>query len=342
MLTNRSRQSLVGIAVVVALVAVGTALATFSSPKLQLLQLGATTTIAASAASTDDSTAFVAIYVPAGTSITSSQAAGTELGTVKAQVSALALGGALLPLEGPIVVAPPGAVPPASQTACIQDQTPLSTWLLRLSAAGQTINLPAYLIQTGGTDATFGVAKLVFCLAPPDLPVDKGGATFGAKLLSATRKVNGVFGPATAGPWLAAWIPWVAGAGTLDTSQFSWTPAQIAPGAVTVKAKTLGKGAVVTGTVRQAGAGRAGATVTVFSGLKRGSLRKVATVRTKANGTFSVRAKTGAFFRASAVATEGAAPQLCTALIQKLPNARCLNPNVSGFTATSGVVARRK
>ena len=42
-----------------------------------------------------------------------SQAPGTPIGSVKAQVSALALGGALLPLEGPIIVAPPGAIPAA-------------------------------------------------------------------------------------------------------------------------------------------------------------------------------------------------------------------------------------
>ena len=38
--------------------------------------------------------------IPNGTGITTTAAPGTKVGTVKAQVSALALGGALLPLDG--------------------------------------------------------------------------------------------------------------------------------------------------------------------------------------------------------------------------------------------------
>jgi len=67
--------------------------------------------------------------------ITTTAAPGTKVGTAKAQVSALALGGALLPLAGDIVVAPPGAVTPASQTGCIGAATPQLTLLLVLQAA---------------------------------------------------------------------------------------------------------------------------------------------------------------------------------------------------------------
>ena len=66
-----------------------------------------------------------------GTTLTTTAAPGTKVGTAKAQVSALALGGALLPLAGDIVVAPPGAVPAASQTACIGTVTPQATLTAR-------------------------------------------------------------------------------------------------------------------------------------------------------------------------------------------------------------------
>ena len=102
------------------------------------------------------------IYVPIGTPITTlNQAPGTTLGTVKAQVVALALGGALLPLTGEIKVAPPGAVTAASQTACIQAATPAATWLMVLQAAGQTLNVPMYVVTTAGAETAFGPAKIV-------------------------------------------------------------------------------------------------------------------------------------------------------------------------------------
>ena len=59
----------------------------------------------------------------------------TQIGSVKAQVSAGLLAGALLPLEGPIVVAPPGAVPEATQLQCTQGATPTAIWLLQLAVA---------------------------------------------------------------------------------------------------------------------------------------------------------------------------------------------------------------
>lgn len=334
-----------GLALIVALatcgIAVAAAFAAYTSPKLLVGQAGATTTINASAAVADDATAVVIIYIPQGVTVTANQAPGTQLGTVKAQVSALALGGALLPLEGPIVVAPPGAVPAASQTACIGAAVPTATWLLQLTAAGQTINLPAYVRPTEPSEAAFGSAKLQFCLAPPDIPTDKGGATFGAKFLSADLTVNGVFSGTPTGPYLAAWIPWKAGAGTLDTTQFVWTAAGLAPGAVTLAAKRAGAGATVSGKVTQGGQPRAGAKVDILAGLKRNAIRKVRTVTTKADGSFSSKVKTGTFFRVRAVAGAGTATALCDQLKAALPNANCINPTINGFTVTSKVVARK-
>src|SRR5262249_11837448 len=153
---------------------------------------GTTTVISATAANGDDATARAAIYVPTGTTLTTGQTPGSAIGTVKAQVSALALAGALLPLEGQILVAPPGAVPPPAQPACSEGVTPTATWLLVLQAAGQTINLPAYVLPTTGALAAVSPAAIVFCLAPPDIPVANGGATFGAKFLSAELTLNGV------------------------------------------------------------------------------------------------------------------------------------------------------
>ncbi len=326
------------VAVPAVVVAASTA---YTSPTLKVSQAGTKTVIAASAAVADDATARAAIYVATGTSIVSNQAPGTPIGSVKAQVSALALGGALLPLTGPIIVAPPGAVPAASQTACIQTATPTATWLLVLQAAGQTINLPAYLLPTAGPEAALGPAKVVFCLAPPDIPVELGGATFGAKFLSAELTVDGVFGAVTTGVWIAFWTPWQAGNGQVNAAGTVASPAAIAPGAVTAKAKKKGLGAVVSGAVSQSGQPRSNATVAIWGAKGKAALRRLGAVKAKANGTYTFTAKTGDVFQARVVAASGSAPPLCAALTPALGGIPCVNPTVNGFTAQSKQVRKK-
>ena len=56
----------------------------------------------------------------------------------------------------------------------------------------------------------------MFCLPPPDIPVASGGATFGAKFLSADLTINGVFSPVAQGAWVGFWTPWNPGVGTVN------------------------------------------------------------------------------------------------------------------------------
>ena len=156
-MSTRTRTAVVALAALAALALAAVASAAYTSPKLTVTYAANNVTrIVASAAVADDATARAAIVIPTGTTITATAAPGTKVGTAQAQVSALALGGALLPLAGDIVVAPPGAVPAASQAACIGAVTPQATLLLSLQAAGQTIPLPAYVIPTSGPQAAIG------------------------------------------------------------------------------------------------------------------------------------------------------------------------------------------
>ena len=343
-MTRRIRTALIAVAAAAALPAVvAAATNAYTTPALRITQTPATTVIAASSAVADDATARAAIYAPTGITVTATQAPGTAIGTVNAQVSALALGGALLPLTGNIVVAPPGSVPAATQAACTQGQTPTATWLLVLTAAGQTLNVPAYLLPTAGLpDAALGSAKVVICLPPPDIPVDQGGATFGAKFLGAELTLNGVFSAVPTGAWIAFWTPWQAGNGQINTAGTVASPAQVAPGAVTATARRAGVrgvGAVVTGRVTQAGQPRGNATVTIFGGAA--SLRRLGAVKAKANGTFTFRAKSGTRFQARVVAAPAASAALCTTLATQLGGVPCVNPNANGFSARSTTVRKR-
>jgi hypothetical protein len=331
----------VGMAALAALIAVPAAMAAYTSAKLEITQTGTGVVVRATLSPDDDPTARVGIVTPAGTQLTTSQAPGTVLGPVRATVKALDLAGADLPLEGQLVVAAPGQVPAASQTACLGSITPIATWVMVLTAAGQTLTVPTYLVPMPA-GSPVGPAFIAICLPPPDVPVGAPGrATFGAKVYQAQLTINGVFSRVAAGAWFASWVPYTPGTGSPNPAGVVVSPAAIAPGAVSLTARRAGAGAALAGAVTQAGAARAGATVAIFGGPRANRLKRLGRVTVGANGRFAFRARTGTFFRADVVAAGGAAPPLCTQIQPLIGTAPCVNPTVNGFTAKSRVVRKR-
>ncbi len=280
----------IGVAVItlVALALPATALAAYSSATLSVSYApGGVTRIVAASDVKDDATARAAIVVGSGTVLSTGAAPGTKVGTVKAQVSALALGGALLPLAGDIIVAPAGAVPAASQTACIGALPVITTYLLVLQAAGQTINLPAYLVPVEATLASIGTTELVFCLAPPDLPTTSGGATFGAKFMSADMSFTGVFSPLGTAAWVGLWTPWQAGNGQTNPAGTVASVSLILPGLVTLKGKRVNGRVTLQGTASQSGLA-APVRVSVWGAVGKATLRPLKSVVTNSAGVYKL------------------------------------------------------
>jgi hypothetical protein len=332
----------VGLAALAALITVPAAMAAYTSPKLEVTQSGSAATIKASLSPNDDPTASVRIFAPSGTQLTTTQAPGTVLGPVKSLVKALDLAGADLPIEGQVVVAAPGQVAGAIQAACIGTATPLATWVLALSAAGQALNVPAFLVGTSGAQTALGPAYIQICLGPPDVPVGTPGrANFGAKLYSAQLTVAGVFSAVGVGAWVSFWTPYNPGAGTVNSAGTVAAPAAIAAGAVSLAAKRTGLGARLSGVVTQAGQARGGATVAIFGGRKATGLKRLGRASVADNGRFTFKAKTGTFFRADVIAAPGIAAPLCAQLSPALAPIPCINPTVNGFAAKSKVVKKK-
>jgi hypothetical protein len=334
-----------GLTLAVALVAVPSAYAAYTTAVLLVERDGATTIIAAALDPNDDPTASVRIYAAPGTTLTTTQAPGTALGQVEAVVKALDLGGADLPLQGQLVVAAPGQVPAAQQTACLGTTTPIATWLMVLTAAGQTLTVPTYLVATSGAQTALGPAYVQVCLPPPDVPAGTPGrATFGAKLYIATLQINGVFTwPATAN-WVAIWTPYTPGVGQVNVAGTVASPTAFAPGRVTIAARRSGprgRGAIVTGRVVQGDFVRVRAPVVVFGGPRAGRVQRLGRVRTNAQGAFTFRARTGVFFRANVTAPPAIVPPVCEELAAALAPARCVNPSLNGFVAQSRVIRKR-
>lgn len=331
----------VGLAALVALITVPAAIAAYTSLKLEVTQTAGGVNIKAGGSPDDDATASVRIFVPAGTQLVTNQASGTVLGTVTATARVLDLAGAEVPLAGQIRVAAPGQFS-AEQAACLQGATPLATYLLALSAAGQDVPVPAWLVATTGAQTALGPAYIQVCLRPPDVPPGTPGRQpLGAKVYKVDATINGVFSRVQLGVWIAFWTPYNAGLGTVNAAGTVASPAAIAPGAVTLTAARAGRGAVVTGAVTQAGQARGGASVTILGGSARNRLTTRKRVRVTASGRFSVRFAVGTFFRATAVATSSAAAPLCTQLSTALAPIPCVNPTVNGFTAQSKLVRKR-
>ena len=79
--------------------------------------------------------------------------------------------------------------------------------MLNLSAAGQTLQVPAYVDDVPLTIPLSAIANntITFCLPPPDVPVGTPGrAALGAKLVSATLNITDVFSAAP------QWYTWHA------------------------------------------------------------------------------------------------------------------------------------
>jgi len=340
-MTKRLWTILVGIAAVAALLAVPAAFAAFTTSKLEVRQAGSTTVFKLTQSSSDDALAVARIFVPTGTTLTTNQAPGTVLGKASGLLKLLGLAGAEVPVEGNVVVAAPGQIPAASQQACTQGVTPLASWLLVVSIAGNSVPVPLYLVPTAGPLAALGPAFIAACFTSAYLTPAQGGLTGQPQLVNAEFSIQGVFAPVAVGAFVAIVTPWTVGTGTVNAAGTVAAPAAVAPGAVSIKAKKLGAGALVTGVVTQAGQGRGGAVVTIWGAKGKAALRPLGKAKLAANGKYAYRARLGDVFQARVVAAPGAAAPLCTQLSAALAPIPCVNPTVNGFTAQSKT-ARKK
>jgi hypothetical protein len=207
----------------VALALASSALASFT-PKILISPVppaGGGVTVSVNVGNNDDPTAKVSIYVPNGYQLAAPASPGTKLGAVTATASAADLGGAVLPLTGDLLVGDKSSAAIVSAAQACGTTTALAVWLLHLTAAGQTLDIPLFVMATAGPELTVGPAKLVVCLPPPDVPAGTPGrAVFGAKLLSATFTTTALTNPATAGDyrWTSLWTPYNPGKGTVNAA----------------------------------------------------------------------------------------------------------------------------
>ena len=212
------------------------------------------------------------------------QAPGTKIGDVSAQLILRNGGNAEVAVDGRVVADNP-ANHPNDQCAPGLHQ---AVWNLNVTVAGTPLTVPLYVDAiTTGPEATFASAKVQFCLAGPI------GTPAGAQLEFAFFDVNGVFSNPTSTTdhiWHATFTPYVAGqpvpnpAGTTEGQA-------VVPGRVglTMKTKSLKHGVVtVSGRLTVDGQAFGGALVELY---KPGSAKRIGKARTKGNGNYTIRIK---------------------------------------------------
>jgi hypothetical protein len=317
----------------------GSALAAYV-PHLVVSQAGTKTTIHVTIAKEDDATARLVIYAPAAAPATLGQAPGTPIGTVSAQVNAKAISpDAILPLTGIVQVADGTAA--ALQTAamaCTGTTTHAATWVLVLTAAGQTLQVPAWVDPTAGAETAFGSGKLTVCLPSPDVPQSQGGAAFGAKLLDVNFTVDGIFGASTApiAIWPSVFTPYVPGTATVNAAGTVLALGIESQPTLTFAAKvSKTRKATFSGKISAAGIGTAGVAVTILDGSK-----KIASATTVASGSYtaSAKLKKGTHTLRAKVAAKDTdvTAQGCAAAPAGAP--KCVSATAAGVALTSATV----
>jgi len=355
-----TRLTLVVCASMIALAFVGSALAV---PKLIIggkLALGASGAVVQfTEDKTDAGPAKIQIYAPQGYTGIVTGSAGTQLGTVHADLQALAISpDAIIQADGVIQSADPAAY---TANTCAPG-THTAVWLLHVTVSGQTIDVPVYVDQPAFTADPLGLGaplKLTLCLSSPYAEAGTARAPFGVKLINAQMNLNQgvVSNPSTRGeyPWRAIITPYTVNSGspnaggTVESRAFVELPTALD---LAVKVKTIRKQvkvhgkkrtrvtnvAILTGSLSENLEGIGGIKVTILSGPTLAKLKSRGTVTTSDAGTFS--RQLGLTNKASfqARATVGVRDITSKGCSTPTPGIPCVSATRPGFSVVSALV----
>jgi hypothetical protein len=348
-----------GVGAVAGLTALAFASQAFASyaPKLAVQMDSAGTAIHLTIPSGDDPTAKLTFFAPAGTSASLGASAGTTIGTLDAKATAAALGGATLPLAGTVQArAADGTylssgvnVPLAkAATLCTGTATHAAFWVLVLSAAGQTLEVPLFIDPTSGPVSAAAAYTLTLCLPPSDIPESLGGAAFGAKVFEANFTVKGIFtATSSTNVWRLLATPYTPAKGTPNAAATVEAQSYVESGTVSVRvqSRALTAGAAtyhVVGSVKASGLPDTKATVALARGPVAGKLPIFAHPTVGAAGGFTAKfaikrtKKTQKLF----LAATAIAPQrdLGGSACKATFGVPCIDATASGFKAVSNPV----
>jgi hypothetical protein len=309
------------LALVVALVAAPQALAAYS-PKLAVQQSGAGTTIRLTIPSTDDTSAQLSFFAPAGARADLSATPGTTIGTLTAKAS---LDGAAVALTGTVEAR---AADPAAPPDCTGATTHAAYWALLLRTGLQTVELPLFVDPTPDSEPAVSFS-LTVCLPP-----------FGAKLFELELTIDGVFSAPSAGDnlWRVLATPYSPQAVPVEAQSF----VEAATITLPTPRRTLTPTAATfsaAGAVEIGGLSDTSATVAIARGATAARLAVVARPRLSAGDRYSTRFSIQRTRRAQVLYLQAAATaptrDLAATACKPTFGVPCIAATAGGFTAKS-------
>jgi hypothetical protein len=247
----------------------GPALAAYT-PSLTIEQssykLGApfTADLFIAASDTDDPSAKLTIFSPAGYSVNLSKAPGTKVGSAVALAKIGALGGANLPLAGDVIVGNP-ADPTlmATSTKCTGSPTNQAVLVLNLSLQGQSPTPFPVFVNTVGPLTTFQI-----CVPHPDVSATNPS---GVRLLLLDATIRGMFTNASAAngyEWAAVFTPYGPTKVPNPAGTVQWRTYVGLPSSLTLTKAKAKTGFKLVGQLKVAGLNPAGVRLNLYSGKK--------------------------------------------------------------------------
>jgi hypothetical protein len=235
--------------------------------------------------------AAITTYVPAGYTLATGQAAGTQVGVVDG--GAVLFSGAERPITGSQIVADDPAK--HAGDACAPG-THTAVWIANVTidtgGGPLTIPVPIYVDPTTGVETARGSYKLQVCLPSPY------NATPSIRATEVDLDFPQVFtNPATRGIyiWKTYVVPYTVGTATANLAGMTEVRSDVAiPQTLSLKSKAAGPHkAIITGSLIAAGIPRAGINVRFVAGPTRdiSKMKAVGKAVTKRNGKFSFTLK---------------------------------------------------
>jgi hypothetical protein len=312
----------------------------------------------------DAAPAKITIYSAQGYTGTVTGTPGTQIGTVHADLQALAISpDAIVQADGTVLEGDPSsATVQTAATQCTGTPTHTAVWLLHVTVSGTTLDVPVYVdAPTPAADPLGQGApvRLTLCLSSPYAEAGAARAAFGAKIINAAITLNQgiIVNPSTQGvfPWRAIITPYTVNsgtpnaAGTVEARAFVGLPASLSLSAkvkttrhkvkVHGKTKTRATNVVIlTGLLSEGGTGIAGIKVEVLSGPTLAKLQTRGTVTTSSSGSFSRQLglpnKTS-FMAKATVAVRDVTSSGCAT---PTPGVPCVSATAPGFSISSTLV----
>jgi len=298
---NSIRVGLVAAVATVALAASGSALAALN-PSLAVAGPSFPTkvgpvSITLKTLNADDAVGKISVFAPVGYQLQPGTA-GSKVGSVTAIALLGDQNNQAVTLKGNLTALDPNDASVGNASASCDNTVHSLVWMMKLSGAGQTFDIPVFVDQTSGSEASFSSFRIVMCFKAPDVPVGTANrSTAGARFIEVGISSNQIISPTVRGEykWRSMWTAFAPKTGSLAPTGSREAQALVRlPTTMSLKGRrtfVLFKGKLVSavrlsGRLTENGTGIPAIRISLQAGRTKSSLTRLDVVGTRRDGSF--------------------------------------------------------